>query len=193
MRSILQTNAFTPRRHSVPAAVPSSARSTYGGTSSRGQRLPASIAGSTMLIVSLVVLDTNVLVSAIRSRRGASFELLSRLGGGEFDIAVSVSLVLEYESVLLRHVPSSPMSEQDVHALVDYMCDVATWQEIFFLWRPYLRDSNDDLILELAVAAGCDAVVTHNVRDFDGAERFGVKVMTPAVFLQKLRGVKWER
>lgn len=161
--------------------------------SSRPRGLQVSIAGSTIRVVSLVVLDTNVLVSAIRSRRGSSYELLSRLGSGEFDVAVSVSLVLEYESVLLRHVVASPMSEQDVHALVDYMCDVALWQEIFFLWRPYLRDSNDDLILELAVAAGCDAIVSHNVRDFVGAERFGVKVLAPAVFLQTLRGVKWER
>jgi predicted nucleic acid-binding protein len=60
------------------------------------------------------------------------------------------------------------------------------WQEIFFLWRPYLRDPNDDLILELAVAAGCDAVVTHNTRDFVGAERFGIDVLTPAAFLLRL-------
>lgn len=101
--------------------------------------------------------------------------------------------MLEYESVLLRHVVASALSELDVRTLVDYICDIAIWQEIFFLWRPYLRDSNDDLILELAVAAGCDAIVTHNVRDFAGAERLGVKVLTPALFLQKLRGVKWER
>jgi putative PIN family toxin of toxin-antitoxin system len=140
-----------------------------------------------------VVLDTNVLVAAMRSRRGASFELMSRLGKGAFDIAVSVSLVLEYESVLLRHVAESQMSDQDIRDLVDYMCDVAMWQEIFFLWRPYLRDPNDDLILELAVAAGCDAVVTHNIRDFSGAERLGIEVLTPGTFLQVLRGSKWER
>jgi putative PIN family toxin of toxin-antitoxin system len=140
-----------------------------------------------------VVLDTNVLVAAMRSRRGASFELMSRLGKGAFDIAVSVSLVLEYESVLLRHVAESQMSDQDIRDLVDYMCDVAMWQEIFFLWRPYLRDPNDDLILELAVAAGCDAVVTHNIRDFSGAERLGIEVLTPRTFLQVLRGSKWER
>lgn len=140
-----------------------------------------------------VVLDTNVLVAAIRSRRGASFEVLSRVGKGTFDIAISVSLVLEYESVLLRHVAASTLSEEDIRVLIDFICDVAISQEIFFLWRPYLRDPNDDLILELAVAAGCDAVVTHNTRDFGGAEQLGVRVLTPAAFLQELRGSKWER
>jgi putative PIN family toxin of toxin-antitoxin system len=151
-----------------------------------------STARSTIIPVR-VVLDTNVLVAAMRSRRGASFELLSRIGKGAFDIAVSVSLVLEYESVLLRHVAASRMSEQDIRDLIDYVCDVATWQEIFFLWRPYLRDANDDLILELAVAAGCDAVITHNIRDFSGAERLGIRVLTPGMFLQDLKGSTWER
>ena len=140
-----------------------------------------------------VVIDTNVLVAAMRSRRGASFELLSRLGRGEFDIAVSVSLILEYESVLLRHALIPAMTQQDIRAVVDYVCDIAIWQEIFFLWRPHLRDPNDDLILELAVAAGSDGIVTHNTRDFAGAEQFGVHVWTPRVFLENLRGSKWER
>jgi predicted nucleic acid-binding protein len=143
--------------------------------------------------MSRVVLDTSVLVAAVRSRRGASFELIARLGTGAFDVAVSVSLVLEYEGVLLRHLPASPLDEKDVRVLIDYICDVAIRQEIFFLWRPYLRDPGDDLILELAVAAGCDAIVTHNVRDFGGAEKLGVRIVTPKQFLQELRGEKWER
>ena len=140
-----------------------------------------------------VVLDTNVLVAAIRSRRGASFELLSTVGSGEFELAISVSLVLEYESVLLRHTSSSNLNEQDVRDLIDYLCDVGVWQEIFFLWRPHLKDTNDDLVLELAVAASCELIVTHNVRDFGGTEQFGVQVLTPAEFLQELRGKTWER
>jgi predicted nucleic acid-binding protein len=143
--------------------------------------------------MSRVVLDTSVLVAAVRSRRGASFELIARLGTGAFEVAVSVSLVLEYEGVLPRHLPASPLDEKDVRDLIDYLCDVAIRQEIFFLWRPYLRDPGDDLVLELAVAAGCDAIVTHNVRDFGGAEKLGVRIVTPKQFLQELRGEKWER
>lgn len=139
------------------------------------------------------MLDTNVLVAAMRSRQGASFEILSHIGKDEFDIAVSVSLVLEYESVLLRHVGASWMSERDVGDLIDYVCDVAIGQEIFFLWRPYLRDPNDDLLLELAVAAGCDAIVTHNKRDFSGVEQLSIRALTPGEFLLEMRGSKWER
>ena len=138
-----------------------------------------------------VVLDTSVLVAAIRSRRGASFELISRLGTGTFEVAVSVPLVLEYEDALLRHLVASPFTENDVRALIDYVCDVAIRQEVFFLWRPNLRDAGDDLVLELAVAARCEAIVTHNVRDFRGAEKFGVDVLPPGRFLQQLRGQTW--
>jgi putative PIN family toxin of toxin-antitoxin system len=133
-----------------------------------------------------VVLDTNVLVAAIRSQRGASFELMHRIGDGTFEIVISVALALEYESVMLRHAPESHLTDSDVINVIDYVCDVGNRQEIFFLWRPYLRDPNDDLVLELAVAAGCDAIVTHNIRDFDGISRFGIDVLTPAAFLLRL-------
>ncbi|HEX2122823.1 MAG TPA: putative toxin-antitoxin system toxin component, PIN family [Thermoanaerobaculia bacterium] len=139
-----------------------------------------------------VVIDTNVLVAAIRSRRGSSFAVLSQVGRGAFEIAVSVSLVLEYESMLLRHSSESTMSDREIRDIVDFVCESAIWQEIFFLWRPYLRDANDDLVLELAFAAGCDAIVTHNVRDFSGAEQLGVRVITPANVLREIGGTQWE-
>ena len=143
--------------------------------------------------MSRVVIDTNVLVAAIRSRGGSSFAVLSQVGSGAFELAVSVSLVLEYESVLLRHISESALSEREIGDIIDFVCENAIWQEIFFLWRPYLRDANDDLILELAFAAGCDAIVTHNVRDFSGAERLGIRVITPANFLREIGGAQWER
>jgi len=138
--------------------------------------------------VSAVVLDTNVLVSALRSGRGASFEIVAALGRGEFEVSVSVSLLLEYEATLLRHAEELSLGPQDALGIVDYISDVAINQDIFFLWRPFLRDAGDDLVLELAVAAGSDAIVTHNVRDFIGAEKFGVRVITPRQFLHELRG-----
>lgn len=130
-----------------------------------------------------MVLDTNVLVAAIRSRRGASFRLLERVGDPAFEISLSVPLVLEYEDALLRHTASSALDEQDVQDLLDYLCSVAHLQEIFFLWRPRLRDPEDDMVLELAVAAGCRAIVTHNTRDFADAVSFGVEIYTPRDFL----------
>jgi putative PIN family toxin of toxin-antitoxin system len=133
----------------------------------------------------LVVLDTSVLVAAWRSRLGASFALLEHLRDGSFDIAVSVPLVLEYESALLRHL-SSGQRRADVLALLDYLCAIARQQSIFFLWRPLLRDPNDDMVAELAVASGASAIVTHNTRDFLLVERLGLDVLAPAQFLLQL-------
>jgi putative PIN family toxin of toxin-antitoxin system len=143
--------------------------------------------------VTSVVIDTSVLIAGVRSRRGASFELLSRIGTGTFEIAVSVPLILEYEDVLIRHLPATGLSESDARDIIDYICSVAVRQEVFYLWRPILRDPGDDLILELAVAARCDAIVTHNVRDFAGVGDFGLRLLTPGDFLRELGGTKWAR
>lgn len=137
-----------------------------------------------------VVLDTSVLVAAFRSNRGASFQLLSRVGTGAFEIAVSVPLVLEYEDVLSRDLEEIGLTGEDVGAVIDYLCSIALRQEIFFLWRPVLRDPGDDLVLEAAVAADCNVIVTHNIRDFDRAKEFGVRVLRPGAFLNELEGAE---
>ena len=134
----------------------------------------------------LVVLDTNVLVAAIRSRRGASFRVLEQVGTGVFDIVVSVPLVLEYEDAMLRR--RGALSAHEVGDVVDYICSVARRQPIFYLWRPLLRDPKDDMVAEVAVAAGAEAVVTHNRRDFTGIGSFGIRVDTPQEFLKVIGG-----
>jgi hypothetical protein len=67
---------------------------------------------------------------------------------------------------------------------------VAVRQEIFFLWRPFLKDPGDDLVLEAAVAADCDSIVTYNLRDFAGIDRFDLRALSPGAFLNELRGAK---
>ena len=114
--------------------------------------------------------------------------LLTHLRAGDFEIAVSVPLIVEYEAVLLRHLQGSTLSPQDVEAFVDYLCLVARKQKIFFLWRPFLRDPDDDMLVELAVAAECTGIVTHNVRDFRGVEKLGIRIFTPAEFLMWIGG-----
>jgi putative PIN family toxin of toxin-antitoxin system len=133
-----------------------------------------------------IVLDSNVLVAGLRSRRGASFELLRRLRKRQFEVAVSVPLILEYEAVLLRHAEELALAPEEAIDLVDYLCAVGHRQEIRFLWRPELSDPRDEFILELAVASRAAAIVTHNVRHFTGAERFDIRVLTPGAFLQTL-------
>ncbi len=115
-----------------------------------------------------------------------AFQLLTEVGRDRFEIALSVPLVLEYEAVLLRHKGATRLSVADTDAVLDYFCSVAHLQEIFFLWRPLVPDPKDDLLLELAVAAGCDAIVTYNVRGFVGANQFGISVVEPAAFLRRI-------
>ena len=134
-----------------------------------------------------VVLDTNVLVAGLRSNQGASFQILRRVGTGQFAIALSVALVLEYEETLKRQLDALDLSARDVDDVIDYLCSDADLTEIFFLWRPCLRDADDDMVLELAVAGQCDAIVTFNVRDFKPADRFGMRVLTPPQFLKEIR------
>jgi len=133
-----------------------------------------------------VVLDTNVLVSALRSRRGSSAAVLGRVGTGRFEHCLSVALLFEYESALKRPESGVSLSGAVIDDILDYLAATGHWQEIFFLWRPVLPDPGDDHVLEVAVAAGCDAIVTYNRRDFRGGEQFGVRILTPPEFLLEL-------
>jgi putative PIN family toxin of toxin-antitoxin system len=134
-----------------------------------------------------VVLDTNVLVAAMRSRQGASYRLLTLVGSGKFEVSVSVGLVLEYEDALTRLALVDRDDQDDV---LDYVCAVANKPKVYYLWRPMLRDPNDDLVLEVAVAGGCEAIVTFNKRDFGGAEGFGIRVLSPREFLVEIGELK---
>lgn len=133
-----------------------------------------------------VVLDTNILIAALRSPHGASFRVLSSLGSGHFGTHISVPLVLEYESVAARHLDDLPISRADVEDVLDYICQVSTAHEIYYIWRPFLPDPRDDMVLEVAVAGGCDAVVTFNKQDFRGCEQFGLRTLTPAELLREI-------
>jgi putative PIN family toxin of toxin-antitoxin system len=136
--------------------------------------------------LSQVVLDTNILVTALRSKRGASFKLISLIEKGPFEINLSVSLVFQYEEILRRQRSSLHVSQDDIADFLDYLCSIANLHEIYFLWRPYLPDPQDDMLLDLAVKAGCKYIVTYNKRDFRGAEMFGIEVVTAKEFLERI-------
>lgn len=126
-------------------------------------------------------------MAALRSSRGASFQILKLLGDKRFELAVSVPLVLEYEDALARLEDCSVLAPGDARVVVDYICSIAHRQSIFYLWRPWLTDPKDDMVLELAIAAGVEMIVTHNVRDFERAMRLGVRPVRPAELLQLIR------
>jgi putative PIN family toxin of toxin-antitoxin system len=131
-----------------------------------------------------VVLDTNVLVAGLRSSLGASHRVLASVGTGRFVHVISVALLFEYEAAVKRPEAGTRLPPAVIDEVLDYLCAAAQRQQIFFLWRPVLRDPNDDLVLEVAVNGRCDRIVTFNVRDFAGADRFGIRVETPGAFLR---------
>jgi putative PIN family toxin of toxin-antitoxin system len=133
-----------------------------------------------------IVLDTSVWIAALRSRRGASHRLLSLLGSGRFEIILSVPLLIEYEDVAKRLIGEIGLTESDIDDTLDYLCSVARHQNVHYLWRPFSPNPNDDMLIELAVAAQCDYIVTHNLRHFRGVERFGLEAVTPGEFLERI-------
>lgn len=135
-----------------------------------------------------VVFDTSVLVAAARSRRGASYALVSSIPAPEFQLCLSVGLYTEGQEVLTRSENlTTGNTAEDARRFLRYLASQAHLQEIHFLWGPFLRDPNDDMVLELAFAAGCSHIVTHNVKDFQGSEQLGVTPLSPREFLNLIR------
>jgi predicted nucleic acid-binding protein len=140
-------------------------------------------------VLGRAVLDTDVLVAAVRSDRGASRILLTAALEQRYPTLASVPLMLQYESVLTRadHLAAAGISAADVEVLLDAIALVAEPVRISFLWRPLLPDPGDDLVLETAVNGLANVVVTFNRRDFEpAAMRFGLEVLTPAEGVRRL-------
>jgi len=109
------------------------------------------------------------------------------LDTGRFEMHLSIPLVLEYEEVLLRQRSELGLSADDVDDLVNSICAVGVRHEtIYFNWRPSLPDERDEHILDLAVKGGCEAIITYNIRNFRGAEQFGIRVIDAQTFLREL-------
>lgn len=129
-----------------------------------------------------VVIDTNVLIAALRSRRGASFKLLSAWGDPRWEANLSNSLLAEYESVAKRMDGSLGLTLAEIDDLLDHIRAVSRCHSISFLWRPQLPDPSDDHILELAVQCRAEFIVSFNRRDFRTAGDFGICVIAPKEF-----------
>jgi len=133
-----------------------------------------------------LVVDTSVIVAGLRSKRGASNRVLRLIALESLSMSISVAALLEYEDVLLRKDKIPGFTSIDLHRFLDDICSVARHQEIFFTWRPTLVDPNDEIFLELAVAADASHIVTHNKKDFIGAESFGLRVVCPGELLKEI-------
>jgi len=135
-----------------------------------------------------VVLDTNILVAASRSRRGASFAVMQHLRQGNFIALASVPLFLEYESVLKRteQLAIGSRTPELVDAFLDALSLRTVPVHLHFLWRPQTRDPADEMVLETALNGNADALITFNLNDFVAAKRFKLPVWMPSVLLTHL-------
>jgi len=140
------------------------------------------------------VLDTDVLVAAMRSRGGASWRLVDRALAREFTLLLSVPLVLEYEAVLRREEHRKVrLSVPELDQVINSLVRVAEAVQIRFLWRPLLSDPADDMVLETAVDGRADLLVTFNQKDFAAvAEGFAFKISRPSEALHRLRALAKE-
>ncbi len=138
-----------------------------------------------------VVIDTSVIVSAVRSKRGASYKLLLMLGqNANWESNLSTALLLEYEEKVKEQAPNFGYTEEDVENFLDFLCSVANEPPIYFRWRPFLKDADDEMVLDLAIAANADYIITYNLKDFGNIEKFNIKAITPFDFLKILGEIK---
>ena len=133
-----------------------------------------------------IVIDTNIIVSGLRSRNGFSYKLLSMIDDERFKIYISVPVILEYEDALKREKSKIKLLKSEIDDVLDYICLIAEERKIFYLWRPYLSDPKDDMFLELAVESGSEYIITFNKKDYEGIEKFNIQTMTPKEFLKRI-------
>jgi len=135
-----------------------------------------------------VVIDTNVLIAALKSNRGAAHKLLLMLPDNLYTPNVSVPLFIEYESVAKRKGLLSHLSPDEIDSILDFLLSKSSIRKVFYLWRPFLKDPKDDLVLEVAVESESNYIITFNKKDFKGCSKFGIQIVTPQEFMKK-RGI----
>jgi putative PIN family toxin of toxin-antitoxin system len=137
-----------------------------------------------------IVLDTSVIVAALRTRLGAANAVMRLIAHGRLAVLATPPLFLEYEEVLLRpeqRLAHGLTSEQVEEFLTEFAALIEP-VDLHFRWRPQSPDTNDEMVIEAAVNGRADALVTYNVKDFVlPCKRFGVAVLTPADILKKVK------
>ena len=137
-----------------------------------------------------IVIDTNIIVSALKSRNGFSFDLLSIIDDERFTVSISVPLILEYEDAAKRSKSKIKLTKSEIDVIIDYICLISEKRKIFYLWRPFLKDPKDDMVLELAVESESDYIISFNKKDFIGVDKFNLQVKTPKEFLTIIGEIK---
>ncbi len=135
----------------------------------------------------LAVIGTNVLIAALRSSSGASYQIILAADRGDFEVALSIPLLAEYDDVTSRPNRGIKIPMSAVSDIIDRIAQISRKQAIFYLWRNILPDPKDDMVLEVAVASGATHIITFNKKDFKPASEFGISVVQPSEFLRLIR------
>jgi putative PIN family toxin of toxin-antitoxin system len=134
-----------------------------------------------------IIIDTNVIVTALLSNKGASFKLMDILEKTDiFEVSISVPLFLEYEYALAK----LGFSQKEIEDYLGWLCINSKQEKIHFLWRPFLTDIKDDCVLEIAFNSSSKYIITYNKNDFKNVEQLGIQVLNPKEFLQLIGEIK---
>ena len=136
-----------------------------------------------------VVIDTSVWISALIKKESKARDLLRLAFKQKIFPQINEPLFREYENVMNREKIQklTPLSKTEQNELFEAFLATCRWNEIYYLWRPNLKDENDNLLIELAVASGAKAIITYNIKDFKNSELiFKHKVVTPENFLKDM-------
>ncbi|MDJ0846295.1 putative toxin-antitoxin system toxin component, PIN family [Crocosphaera sp.] len=129
-------------------------------------------------------MDTNVVLSGLRSNKGASYKLLTILNDPRFEINISTALIFEYEQTLKQNYKDLGLTLEDIEDIVNGICTIANHRKIFYLWRPMANDPDDDFLIDLAIESQANFIISYNKKDLKTIEKFDILVLTPKQFLQ---------
>ena len=134
-----------------------------------------------------VVIDTNVIIAALRSNKGFAHRLVFSIGlDPRWQCMTSGPLLNEYTEQVINHRAIPGWTHGECEDFLDYLCAESSWCEVHFLWRPLLPDEDDHLVLEAAMASYTERIITFNNKDLKPSETFGIRLQTPREFLESL-------
>ena len=137
-----------------------------------------------------VVIDTSVWISALIKKKSSARELLRLIFRDKVFPQMSEALFYEYEAVMKRKKIQklTPLTVDEQNSLLHAYLSSCKWNEIYYMWRPNLKDEDDNFIVELAVASGVEYIITYNIKDFQNPElTFKHKVITPEQFIKEFK------
>jgi putative PIN family toxin of toxin-antitoxin system len=137
-----------------------------------------------------VVIDTSVLISAIRSEKGAAAVLIDLALSRRFVLLLDYKLAYEYREVASRpdHLLASGKTVDETEAIIDALEAIAAPVMVQTRHRPLSQDPDDDMVLDVAINGFADILITNNARHFaHAAGSFGIRVLSPGEFLLALR------